>query len=155
MMREVEITRAVPGDAAAILALQKLAYESEARLYQDWSIPPLTQTLEEIEKELDSRVFLKACLAGVIVGSVRASLDQGTCAVGRLIVHPDFQHQGIGTQLMYAMEALLSDAERFELFTGERSEGNIRLYTRLGYQIFRTKKASPQVTIVFMQKWPR
>ena len=29
----------------AILELQKLAYQSEARLYEDWTLPPLTQTL--------------------------------------------------------------------------------------------------------------
>lgn len=42
------ITAASPADAAAILALQKLAYQSEARLYNDFSIPPLLQTLEEL-----------------------------------------------------------------------------------------------------------
>ena len=31
-------------DAGEILALQKLAYESEARLYDDWDIPPMTET---------------------------------------------------------------------------------------------------------------
>jgi hypothetical protein len=39
------ITQAAAADAAEILALQKLAYQSEAAIYQDYSIPPLTQTL--------------------------------------------------------------------------------------------------------------
>ena len=139
---DLEISHAEPSDAVVILALQKLAYQSEARLYQDWSIPPLTQTLDEIATEFGGKIFLKACLADAIVGSVRASLDRGTCAIGRLIVHPDRQHRGIGTRLMQAIEALSAEAERFEIFTGERSEGNIRLYTRLGYRVFRTKRLS-------------
>ena len=39
---------------AAILALQKLAYESEARLYDDWKLPPLTQTLDSLQAEFAS-----------------------------------------------------------------------------------------------------
>ena len=42
----MEITQATAEDAAAILALQRLAYQSEAEVYGDFSIPPLTQTLK-------------------------------------------------------------------------------------------------------------
>jgi hypothetical protein len=31
-------------DAGEILRLQKLAYQSEARIYNDYTIPPLLQT---------------------------------------------------------------------------------------------------------------
>lgn len=150
----VEYSQAEVRDAAGILALQKLAYQSEARLYQDWSIPPLTQTLDDIRSDFAGKTFLKALLTDTVVGSVRASLDGGTCAVGRLIVHPKHQQQGIGTQLMQAIEAFFPSAERFELFTGSQSESNIRLYTRLGYRAFRTERLSSKITLVFMEKRP-
>lgn len=41
------ILDADPGDAEAILALQRLAYESEARRDRNWSIPPLVATLRK------------------------------------------------------------------------------------------------------------
>ena len=44
----ISILPAEPQDARAILGLQKLAYQSEARLYNDWSLPPLAQTLESL-----------------------------------------------------------------------------------------------------------
>ena len=53
----ISILHATPADTSDILALQKLAYQSEARLNNDWSIPSLTQTLPEIEGELGSRPF--------------------------------------------------------------------------------------------------
>ena len=65
------ISMAGNGDAGDILALQKVAYQSEATLYQDWTFPPLTQTLLEIEAEFETRIFLKAILEEGIVGSVR------------------------------------------------------------------------------------
>ena len=41
-------------DAAEILALQKIAYRSEAAIYDDDAIPPLTQTLAEMEADLQN-----------------------------------------------------------------------------------------------------
>jgi GNAT superfamily N-acetyltransferase len=149
---DISIGQASPADAAEILALQKVAYQSEARLNDDWTIPPLTQTLPEIEAEFETKVFLRALYAGRIIGSVRASLDSGTCLIGRLIVHPDYRRKGVGTLLMERIEALFSQAERFELFTGTRSLNNIRLYQRLGYREYRQEDLSSKVRLVFMEK---
>ena len=128
------------------------AYQSEARLNDDWTIPPLTQTLPEILSEFETKVFLKAMCVDKIIGSVRAALDSGTCQVGRLIVHPDYQGKGIGTLLMNRIEAAFPYAERFELFTGIKSINNIRFYRRLGYQECREEELSPKVRILFMEK---
>jgi ribosomal protein S18 acetylase RimI-like enzyme len=149
---DISIVRASPDDAVEILTLQKIAYQSEAKLNDDWTIPPLTETLPEITSEFETKVFLKAVCAGRIIGSVRASLDSGTCQVGRLIVHPDYQGKGIGTLLMCRIETVFSSAERFELFTGTKSVHNIRLYQRLGYQGYREEDLSPKVRLVFMEK---
>jgi len=146
------IVRADVTDAAAILELQRLAYQSEALLYDDRSIPPLTQTLDEIKNEFDHTTFLKTSTNGSLIGSVRASLHDGTCTIGRLIVHPEFQRKGIGSRLLSAIETEFPSAKRFELFTGSRSEGTIRLYERLGYRIFRTERLSPRVELVFLEK---
>jgi len=103
-MKNLLIKRARVEDAEAILALQKLAYLSEAEIYNNKSIPPLTQTLEEIRAEFDHQIFLKALIEGRIIGSVRAFQTQETCHIGRLVVHPDFQNWGIGSQLMNEIE---------------------------------------------------
>lgn len=149
---DISIVQASPDDACEILALQKIAYQSEAELNDDWTIPPLTQTLPEIVSEFETKVFLKALCAGKIIGSVRASLQSGTCQVGRLIVHPDYQGKGIGILLMGEIERAFSSAERYELFTGMKSIDNIRLYQRLGYREYREEELSPNVRLVFMEK---
>lgn len=148
----VRIEPAAAGDAAAILELQKLAYQSEARLYDDWTLPPLTQSLDSLAAEMPESVVLRALEGERLVGSVRAREIDGTCHVGRLIVHPRAQGQGIGTLLMRAIERAFPRAACFQLFTGSRSEGNIRLYRRLGYLPSHEKVLSPAVTLVFMEK---
>jgi GNAT superfamily N-acetyltransferase len=141
-------------DAAEILDLQKRAYESEARLYNDWNLPPLTQTLPALLDEFATSVVLKALSVDRLVGSVRASELDGLCRIRRLIVEPQCQGRGIGTMLMRHIESLFPGARVFELFTGSRSEGNLRLYERLGYQRVREKVLSPSVTLVFLEKHP-
>ncbi|MCM0754752.1 GNAT family N-acetyltransferase [Desulfovibrio aminophilus] len=150
------ILPAKPADAADILALQRLAYESEARLYGDRTIPPLTQTLEELRAEFERLVILKAAADpagdGPLLGSVRAGLDGVVCRVGRLIVRPEVQGRGLGTALLAAVEERFPTAVRFSLFTGARSAGNLRLYQRLGYRPVREEAVSPALILVFLEK---
>src|SRR6202008_3610347 len=61
------VSRATAADAAAILDLQKLAYRSEAQLYDDWSLPPLTQSLDSLRAELAQATALKALEDGRLV----------------------------------------------------------------------------------------
>lgn len=141
-------------DAQAILDLQKLAYQSEAALYDDYTIPPLTQTVESMRADFKRHTVLKVTEAGQIIGSVRGRIDGDTCHIGRLIVHPDYQGQGIGTRLMEEIERQFASAARFELFTGDRSERNLYLYQKLGYSIFREEQLTPNVRLVYLEKVP-
>ena len=146
------ITRASFEDAATLLALQKLAYQSEAQIYHEFTIPPLTQNLDEMRNDITSKVFLKAQIEGKILGSVRGYQEGSTGFIERLMVHPDCQGQGIGTALIKQIESCFGQVQRFELFTGHRSERNIHLYQRLGYKIFKNQKINNNLSIVFMEK---
>jgi GNAT superfamily N-acetyltransferase len=147
-----QIAYATLDDAEDILALQKLAYESEARLYDDWTLPPLTQTLPSLLDEFAISVFLKATEGDRLVGSVRAREVDGLCLIGRLIVHPELQGRSIGTLLMHRLEAAFPRAQAFELFTGSRSEGNLRLYERLGYRRNREEMLSEGISLAYLEK---
>ncbi|PWW04771.1 ribosomal protein S18 acetylase RimI-like enzyme [Paenibacillus cellulosilyticus] len=148
---EIAITRASISDATTILALQKLAYRSEAELYNDFNIEPLLQTLEQLEQQFDDHIILKAVINDKIVGSVRAIERDGTCYIGKLMVSPECQNHGIGKLLMRQIEALQPHS-RFELFTGFKSERNIALYQKLGYQIYCERVISPEFSLIYLEK---
>jgi len=146
------IDKADLADAEAILALQKIAYRDEARIYGDFQIPPLLETLEELKESFANHLILKASVNGKLVGSVRALCADHACHVSRLAVHPDFQNQGIATRLLLEVERYFPSCRRFELFTGEKSVKNIRLYEKLGYRKFKTDKPPGNVLLVHLAK---
>jgi ribosomal protein S18 acetylase RimI-like enzyme len=148
----IQITPACVEDAAEILDLQKLAYQSEAALNDDYTIPPLTQTLAELQADFQQQFYLKAVREGTIVGAVRGCERDGTCFIGRLIVHPVCQNRGLGRRLMHAIEAHFNATRRYELFTSENSARNLYLYQKLGYHPFRTARLTDKVTLVYLEK---
>ncbi|WP_040950672.1 GNAT family N-acetyltransferase [Gorillibacterium massiliense] len=146
----MKIERASFGDAEEILRLQKLAYRREAERYNDFGIDPLVQTIEQLQKQFENHVVLKVVLHESIVGSVRAYDQDGTCFIGKLMVHPDHQNKGIGKMLMSAIEGSFPHS-RYELFTGSKSESNIAFYEKLGYKTFK-EKAISGITFVYFEK---
>ena len=147
-----EIVDASPADAEAILVLQKLAYASEARRYDDWTIPPLVETIDSVCLQIAQHVVLKAMVDGQLAGSVRGVVTDGVCEVCRLSVDPALQRRGVGSALLVAIERRFPSIKAFELFTGNRSVENLRLYERHGYRHVRTTVLSPAVSLVFLRK---
>ncbi|NLL96264.1 MAG: GNAT family N-acetyltransferase [Clostridiaceae bacterium] len=134
------------------LALQKLAYKSEAEIYDDFEIPPLTQTLVGIKEDYKNQVILKMVLDGKIIGSVRAYKKDYVCHIGRLIVHPAHQNKGYGKCLIKAIEEYFSDCKKFSLFTGKKSTRNLYFYNSLGYKTVREEYVNDNLTHVYLEK---
>ncbi|MFD1937692.1 MULTISPECIES: GNAT family N-acetyltransferase [Nonomuraea] len=146
------IARAVAQDAGEILTVQRAAYVTEAQLYGDPFIPPLVESVEQVRKAIESAVVLKAIVGGRIVGAVRGQPAGTTCLVGRLVVAPDAQGSGIGTALLEALHEQVAEATAFDLFTGHLSEGNLRLYRRMGYKETSRERMDDHLTLVHMRR---
>ncbi|MGB3304267.1 GNAT family N-acetyltransferase [Gordonia sp. (in: high G+C Gram-positive bacteria)] len=126
-------------DAGEVLTLQRAAYVTEAQAHDDVELPPLTQSLDELVTELASPDVIAIGLrseVGRLVGAVRVQLSPDSVAeLGRLVVVPDLQGQGLGSRLLQlAEERLPEQVSHLTLFTGERSAANLRLYERFGYR---------------------
>lgn len=124
-------------DLSNILTLQKQAFASEAEFLRNDQIQPLIQTLKEVEDEFNKGVILKAVDESQhIIGSIRGNAIENTLYIGKLVVDPKCQHQGIGRQLLKALE-LLYPTLRYELFTRSKHEKNIPFYLKNGYVPFK------------------
>ena len=128
-------------DAGEALTVQYAAYLAEARRYGTTEIPPLRETVAQLAVDLerpDVRGF--AAWAGSrLVGSVRLRGERigtgaGCAELARFSVAPDVQGHGIGRALMERAHAELAPGDVTWLVTGARSEENLRLYRRAGYE---------------------
>ncbi|MCX4910205.1 GNAT family N-acetyltransferase [Streptomyces sp. NBC_00878] len=156
MGMSVTISAATETDAEQILKLQFLCYQSEAELYGDYSIEPLTQPLDSLKAELAGGTVLVARLGDEVVASVRAAVDaDGTARINKLIVHPRMRRHGLGGRLLDAIESRVAadaGAKSFQLFTGHRSEHNLRLYRKHGYQPVSTERVDERLSLVTLAK---
>ena len=147
----MEILEANIEDAPIILQIQKEAYISEAELHNDFNIPPLTQSLAELESEFNDKCVLKVILNEQIIGSGQVKLNGTTSHIGRMAVKTNFKGMGIGSKLLSALEQFYPEAHKVELFTGIHSKANLSMYERRGYRRIKEESLG-KTTVVFLGK---
>lgn len=130
----VAIGRAGEAEIEEILAGQREAFREQCELYDDWGIPPVTEQADDVRGYLlGGGLILAARQGGRIIGAVRGMLEGEICNVARLWVLQDWQGRSVGRRLVAALEEAFPACRAFSIFTGERSERNLGLYTRQGY----------------------
>jgi len=149
---DFQIEIASKDDAAEILAIQKAAFLGQAKIYKNYELPPLTESLESIEKEFDNKTFLKALSKGEIIGTLRFWLSDVT--IERNAVKQEYQKKGIETALLKKVEAKVPNANAFHLFTGNISARNIHLYEKTGYRVTGQKTSEQGIDLLYMEKRP-
>jgi ribosomal protein S18 acetylase RimI-like enzyme len=124
-------------DAGELLTVRRAAFVTEAQVYDDPHIPPLTQTLDELRADLAdaSVVTVGAWLGSRLVGSIRVAVEGSKATLGRLAVVPDLQGQGIGTQMLLAVPGYLPQGiSEVWVFTGKDSVANLAMYGKHGFE---------------------
>ena len=152
-MDELKISPARFADADEILEVQKLAFHSEAEIHQNYTIPPLVQTIKSIQEEFSDYRFYKATMGKNIIASVKVRiLENNILQIGRLVVLPDYQNRGIGKKLIRFIENTYEHVKAFELFTAEKSIRNTSFYKNLGY-IIKGKYTEPGHSDIILLKF--
>ena len=133
---------AVRGDVGEILTLQRACWVQEALANDMLDIPALHESLETVEASLDDWDYYVVRVAGRLVGAVRGRLQTHSGAtvwdIGRVMVAPDLQGRGLGRVLLEHIQAVApAAATSYSLFTGARSEDNLRMYKKAGFSLRR------------------
>ncbi|CAN5596060.1 GNAT family N-acetyltransferase [soil metagenome] len=133
MSDTITLRTAVPADATAIRDLTRAAYAKWVPLIGREPRPMLADYEAAVRKHRFDLLYVAGELAALI-----ETLDEGDqLLVENVAVSPSHQGQGLGTRLMAQAEVVARGLGhgRIWLYTNQRFEENIRLYSRLGYRI--------------------
>jgi tRNA (guanine37-N1)-methyltransferase len=131
-----EVRHAVPADAGEILTLQRACWMQEQQANPDAWVPALHESLDDVRRWLPEWTVLTLRRAGRLVAAARARSEGDEWDIGRLMVAPDLQGQGLGRVMLAAAEAAApGDTTTYSLFTGAGSVANHRFYKRAGYRM--------------------
>ena len=131
-MHVVSLDLSDPEIATELLALQRRGYEVEAALIGSRDIPPLEETLDELQGARE--IFLGVLVQGRIVGAVSYRLLGDTIDLHRLVVDPTHFRGRIGTTLVRAALAAEPSAVRAIVQTGASNKPAKALYLREGFE---------------------
>jgi tRNA (guanine37-N1)-methyltransferase len=148
------LAEATVEDVGELFTLQRAAFFAEAVLNGSVELPPLTQTLDELRRSIGEGTLLVARSRGRLVGSVRGELlEYDVWYVGRLMVAPDLQGQGLGRLLMAEIESRApAPARVVQLVTGAASSHNLAFYARHGYHEVARSTDAAGVAIIELEK---
>ena len=149
---EWEIVPAVRADIGELLTLQRACWVQEALANDMLEIPALHESLETVEASLDDWDYYVVRVAGRLVGAVRGRLEthsgKAVWDIGRIMVAPDLQGRGLGRVLLeHIQDAAPREATSYSLFTGARSQDNLRMYKKAGFRLRRDLPA-PQGAVL-------
>ncbi|TQL69384.1 tRNA (guanine37-N(1)-) methyltransferase [Nocardioides albertanoniae] len=153
---EWEIVPAVRADAAELHTLQLACWVQELNANPGIEIPPLHESLDDTLRALETHDVYVVRAAGRLVGSVRGRLDGDVWEIGRLMSAPDLQGRGLGRRLFEHIQAVApAGARSFRLFTGARSERNLKLYKKAGFRLRRDLEAPTGAVILTKNRGSR
>lgn len=113
-----------------LLALQKSAYAIEAKLVGFPNLPPLHETVEELQTS--GEIFYGYFVDGELAGAISYKIEEKTLDIHRMMVHPNFFRRGIARQLLELVLAL-PEIERAIVMTGAANQPAKKLYETFGF----------------------
>lgn len=151
-MKKVKIELATTQDVPALLDLQRMAFGSLCEQLGWEDAPILSESLKYAYEQFAQCTTLKVENAdGQIIGSVNGKVTDGSLYIGRLMVLPEYQQQGIGKQLFREIQLRLSH-NRVWLCTCQQIRPPYDFYLREGFKPFKSEEVGPGLTWAYMEK---
>jgi len=121
-----------PAVASRVLRLQRDAYRVEAELIGSDEIPPLRETLAELQAS--GETFLGAFVDGSLAGAISWKVAGETIDLHRLVVDPTRFRGGIGVALLRAALGADPSLRLAVVQTGAANGPAAALYLREGFE---------------------
>jgi ribosomal protein S18 acetylase RimI-like enzyme len=138
--------------ARRVLEIQHAAYAVEAALVGYDTIPPLHETLTELQSL--PLIFLGVSCDHALAGVLGYSRDRDDVDIDRVAVDPAFFRRGLATKLLRELFVREREASRFTVSTGLGNEPAVALYERFGFHVVGEAEPLPGARIVRLERSP-
>lgn len=139
-----EVRIATHDDIDAIAKITSEAFVKYANMIGMPSTAALTETADDIKKDIDENMVLVAFVDGVPVGSVRVkvNMEDKSAYLYRFGVRLSVQNNGIGKSLMNLVDIKMKELgiKTISLHTGAKVSSLVRFYYGRGFYIDSTTK---------------
>lgn len=125
-----EINLSDSTSAAEVHDLQRKAYRIEAELIGTEEIPPLKETLEQLQNS--GETFIGCYIGDRLAVAVSFKKEGEVLDIHRVMVHPDFFRRGIAGRLMDHLEQRKYTG--IIVSTGAANTPAVKLYEKLGFE---------------------
>ncbi len=151
-----EVRMATYDDIDDIMSITKEAFIKYAELAGIDTTAALTETYEDVKKDIDSKIVLIALSDGVPVGSVRVEVfDDKTAYFSRFGVKVTSQNNGIGKSIMNLVDRIMkkNGIKRISLHTAAKISSLIRFYYGRGFYIDSTDKSKGYIRALLIKEY--
>lgn len=142
-------------DLEEILEVQHLAFTTEAIELNNFDIEPLTQDLNRIKEEFNEGLIFKGVINHKIIASIRSKIENNTCYIHKLFVHPDYRGNGYANNILNYFEDYILNLYpniKFELYTSAISVRNLNFYKNHGFIKFK-EEIIDDILFAFFKKY--
>jgi ribosomal protein S18 acetylase RimI-like enzyme len=136
--------------ARRVLQIQRAAYAVEAGLVGFDAIPPLRESLDELQSQ--PLIFLGVSCERTLAGVVGYLRHGDTVDIDRLMVDPAFFRRGLASKLLRELLVRERTARRFTVSTGLGNQPALELYERFGFDVVGGEEPVPGVRIVRLRR---
>jgi predicted N-acetyltransferase YhbS len=132
----ITVRVATPEDAEVVREVSDLAVAILRRTYRPKKVAKVNRS-----QEVSSRVRLVALMDDQVVGTVEYAIEEARIHLTRLFVHPQFQRQGVGRQLVQYLVGI-GQCERARCLSIDtvKETGNVVIFEKLGFEVILERK---------------
>ena len=151
----MEIELAKKQDVPVLLDLQRKAFGPYCKALGWEDALPMTESLENAYEEFAQCTTLKVqTTSNSIIGSIRGNITEDSLYIGRLMVLPEYQQQGIGKLLLREIQKYMPH-KRAWLCVLQQITFAYDFYMREGFKPYMTEDAGRGMTWIYMEKFSK
>ncbi|NLB78110.1 MAG: GNAT family N-acetyltransferase [Clostridiaceae bacterium] len=129
------VRRGTEEDAPAVFSILQRAFNEYCNITGQTNLEALSETVEDIKKEIQTKAVYIAVINNNIVGTVRLSIKGDEAYLSRFAVDSNNQNAGIGKYLMQAVDTYLKEMgiKKVTLHTSSKHDVLMRFYYGIGF----------------------